>query len=127
MAVPWPVRATTHFNDFFFSFVTVLPGYSWLRLGKGNGKTKKRCNCELFEDFWLCEGFVLFSYLLHVYICADEGGSWQRLGRFTILYKESTTKRGWKDTPGDLCFHFGPGKYNAAKAFSILVWDFLLL
>lgn len=83
MAVPWPVRATTHFNDFFFSFVTVLPGYSWLRLGKGNGKTKKRCNCELFEDFWLCEGFVLFFfYLLHVYICVDEGGRWQRLGAF---------------------------------------------
>jgi hypothetical protein len=54
---------------------------------------------------------------------AADGKDW---GVFAILYKESTTKRGWKDTPGDLCFHFGPGKYNAAKAFCTLVWDFFL-
>lgn len=40
--------------------------------------------------------FFFFFNLLHVYICADEGGRWQRLGRFAILYKESTTKRGGK-------------------------------
>lgn len=44
------------FSPFHFSFVTVLPSCSWLRLGKGNGKTKSvATNCELFKDFWFCK------------------------------------------------------------------------
>lgn len=38
-----------------------------------------------------------------MYICADEGGSWQRLGRFAILYKESTTKKGGGKIPLETC------------------------
>lgn len=39
--------------------------------------------------------------------------------------RRAQPKKGEKDTPGDLCFYFGSGTCNAAKAFGTLVWDFL--
>lgn len=56
-----------------------------------------------------------------MYICADEGGRWQRLGRFAIHERKARQKRGGK-IPLETCVFFFLGLESTTQQKRFAFW-----